>query len=78
MDDGGMPSYDGIWSVITKQHMTQAKTQYQSQCLSMDDGGMPSYDGTWLSNDGIWLVSHHKTTYNPSQDPIPKSVIEYG
>ena len=47
MDDGGMPSYDGIWSVITKQHMTQAKTQYQSQCLSMDDGGMPSYDGTW-------------------------------
>jgi hypothetical protein len=27
--------------------MTQAKTQYQSQCLSMDDGGMPSYDGTW-------------------------------
>ena len=30
-----------------KQHMAQAKTQYQYAWLSMDDGGMLWYDGTW-------------------------------
>ena len=30
-----------------KQHMAQAKTQYQYAWLSMGDGGMLWYDGTW-------------------------------
>ena len=50
--------------------MTQAKTQYQYVWLNMDNGCMLSYDGTW----SVTI----KTTYKPSQDPIPMSVIEYG
>ena len=50
--------------------MTQAKTQYQYVWLNMDNGCMLSYDGTW----SVTI----KTTYKPSQDLIPMSVIEYG
>ena len=39
--------------------MTQAKTQYQY----VDDGCMLSYEGTWS-----YTI---KTTYDPSQYPIP-------